>query len=134
MEPGVSFRGGTTVGTRSPDVDAWLASQNDVLREPLSLVREIILAADDRIEEAIKWQTPTFSYKGNILSFQGNAKKLVSLMFHRGAEIPGDHPILEGEGKLSRSIRMAPSVDEVERNRAALTAVIQSWCKMQDAK
>jgi hypothetical protein len=116
------------MSSRSPEVDAWLAKQSETLREPLALIREIILCADDRVEESIKWQTPTFSYKGNIVSFQGNAKRVVSLMFHHGASIPGDHPILEGEGKVSRSIRLEPSVTAVEENRAAISAVIRAWC------
>jgi hypothetical protein len=28
--------------------------------------REIILGVDDRVTESIKWQTPTFAYRGNI--------------------------------------------------------------------
>lgn len=53
--------------------------------------REIILAADDRVTESIKWKTPTFAYEGNIASFNP-AKNVVSLLFHRGAEIPGEPP------------------------------------------
>lgn len=36
---------------------------------------------------------------GNIASFSP-AKNFVSLMFHRGAELPGKHPRLEGDGQL----------------------------------
>jgi hypothetical protein len=62
--------------------------------------REIIVGADERVVEAIKWKTPTFASKGNIASFNPS-KTVVSIMFHRGAEIPGDHPRLEGDGKLA---------------------------------
>ena len=62
----------------------------------LRRTREIILGADDRVTESIKWKTPTFEFKGNIASFNPS-KRFVSLLFHRGAEIPGDHPRLEGE-------------------------------------
>jgi hypothetical protein len=31
--------------------------------------REIILGADGRVSESIKWKTPTFAYRGNIASF-----------------------------------------------------------------
>lgn len=49
-------------------------------------------------------------------------------MFHRGAEIPGDHPLLEGDGKLVRTMRFA-GVEEVEARRGDLEAVIRAWCE-----
>ena len=89
-----------------------------------------ILIEDDRIEVSIKWQTPTFAYQGNIFSFNP-AKNLISLLFHRGAEIPGDHPALEGEGKLARTMRFADLAD-VEARGDELRAAIQSWCELKD--
>jgi hypothetical protein len=48
-------------------------------------------------------------------------------MFHRGAEIPGEHPRLEGDGRLVRTMRFA-GLDELEAGRAELQAVIRAWC------
>ncbi len=89
--------------------------------------REIILGADERVRESIKWKTPTFAFKGNIASFNPS-KNLVSIMFHRGAEIPGNHSRLEGEGDLVRTMRFA-DLDEVEASRSDLEAVIRAWCE-----
>ena len=116
---------------RNPDIDRWLDGQPEGLREALTRVREITLDADPRIEEAIKWQVPTFAYKGNIFSFTRGAKKHVSLMFHRGAEIPGDHPRLEGDGRVARTIRLA-DLDAVEEAATDLRAVIASWIEWRD--
>jgi len=88
--------------------------------------REVILGADGRVTESIKWKTPTFAYKGNIASFNPS-KTLVSIMFHRGAEIPGDHPRLEGDGKLVRTMRFG-DLDQLEAGSTNLEAVIRSWC------
>lgn len=115
----------------NPDVEAWFQKKQHPLEDALRRCRKIILDADERIEESIKWQTPTFSYNGNIVSFAGNAKKLVSLMFHRGAEIPGEHPLLEGDGKLVRNIRFA-DLQAVEAGSRELTAVIQAWCTAKE--
>ena len=117
--------------TRDPAVDDWLAGQPAELREALAHAREVILASDDRVTEAIKWKTPTFSYKGNILSFTGGAKSHVSLMFHRGADIPGDHPRLEGDGRLVRTMRLRDR-EEVETARSEIEAVVSSWCRWRD--
>ena len=111
------------------DVYEWFANQADnPLIESLTLAREIILSADDRVEEAIKWKTPTFAYKGNIVSFTLGAKNFVSLMFHNGASIPGDHPRLEGDGKQVRTMRF-DDLDDLSANRSHLEAVIKAWCE-----
>ena len=112
---------------RNPDVDAWFAERDHPLEEALREVREIILAADDRVSESIKWKTPTFSFEGNIVSFNP-AKNFVSLLFHRGAEIPGDHPALEGDGRLARTMRFADAAD-VRARRGDLEAAVRSWCE-----
>ena len=115
--------------SRNPEVDAWFEAKQHPLEDAMQEVRSIILS-DGRIEESIKWQTPTFAYKGNIVSFNP-AKKLVSLLFHRGAEIPGDHPRLEGDGKLARTMRFA-DLDDVRTNGDALAAAITAWCDWKD--
>ncbi|HEY7595143.1 MAG TPA: DUF1801 domain-containing protein [Actinophytocola sp.] len=53
----------------------------------LRRARDIILGADERVTESIKWRTPTFGYRSNVASFNPS-KRLVSILFHRGAEIP----------------------------------------------
>jgi len=111
---------------RNPDVDRWLDEAGHPLDAALRRAREIILAADERVTESVKWKTPTFSFQGNIASFNPS-KTAVSIMFHRGAEIPGDHPRLEGDGKLVRTMRFA-DLPEVEAGRAELEAVIRAWC------
>jgi hypothetical protein len=48
-------------------------------------------------------------------------------MFHRGAEIPGKHPRLEGDGKLVRTMRFA-ELTEVEKGRKDLERAVRAWC------
>ena len=116
--------------SRNPDVDAWFEAKQHPLEDAMQEVRSIILA-DERVTESIKWQTPTFAYEGNIVSFNP-AKKLVSLLFHRGAEIPGEHPRLEGEGRLARTMRFA-DLDDVRGHGEELAAAIAAWCDWKDA-
>jgi hypothetical protein len=111
---------------RNPEVDRWLDEADHPLDAAVRRARDIILAADDRVTESIKWKTPTFEFKGNIASFNPS-KRVVSLLFHRGAEIPGDHPRLEGDGRLARTMRFG-GLDELEAGRGELEAVIRAWC------
>ena len=114
------------------DVDRWLDEADHPLDPVMRRAREIILGADERVTESIKWKTPTFAYKGNIASFNPS-KHVVSIMFHRGAEIPGDHPRLEGDGKLVRTMRFT-DLDQLEGGRTELESVIRAWCDFRDGK
>ena len=116
---------------KNAEVDAYLKKKNHPLTTEINRVREIILSVDDKIEETIKWSSPTFMYKGNIASYYMNAKKLVSLMFHTGASIPDPHGLLEGKGSTSRVARFADAKD-IEKKKKALEAVIRQWIKMKD--
>jgi hypothetical protein len=115
---------------RNPEVERWLDDADHPLDATMRRAREIILGADERVTESIKWKTPTFAYKGNIASFNPS-KKLVSVMFHRGAEIPGDHPRLEGDAALVRTMRFT-DLDELEAGRADLEAAVRAWCDWRD--
>ena len=112
--------------TTNPEVDDWFAERQHPLGDAMQAARRLILDADERVSESVKWKTPTYSFKGNIVSFNPS-KKLVSLLFHRGAEIPGDFPRLEGDGRLVRTMRFA-DVSEVEEAADELQTVIRAWC------
>lgn len=111
------------------EVEDWFADRSHPMEAEMRRVREIILGVDDRITEAVKWKTPTFMFGGNIASFSP-AKKLVSLMFHRGAEIPSDNPGLEGGERLVRTMRFETG-DEIENRKAELEAVIAAWIALK---
>src|SRR6516165_3311007 len=91
---------------RSPEVDAWFRRYDNPMADVVQRIRQIVLAADERIEECIKWQAPTFVYRGNLASFFPKSKQHASLMFHTGAKIPGKHPRLEGEGDTGRVLKI----------------------------
>ncbi len=114
------------------EVDDWMAGYDNPMKEVVEAMRQVILGADARVGECIKWQAPTFTYKGNIASFFPKSKKHASLMFHTGAHIPGDHPILEGDAKDGRSVKIA-SQEMLEARRAELEAVVRAWCDWKDA-
>jgi hypothetical protein len=56
---------------------------------------------------------------------------VLRIMFHRGSEIPGDHPRLEGDGALVRTMRFT-DLEELEAGRDELEAVIRAWCDWKD--
>ncbi len=115
---------------RNPEVEAWFEASDHPMLNAMQRVREIILS-DDRIAEAIKWKSPTFMYEGNMASFNPRTKAHVSLMFHTGASIRGDHPRLEGGGETARYMKFADPAD-VESAGADLAAVVAAWCDSRE--
>lgn len=116
---------------KTPEVDAWFDAYDNPMKPVVMAIRDVILSADDRIAETIKWQAPTFVYKGNIASFFPRAKKNASLMFHTGATIPGDFSILEGDGKEARSVKIK-DLDELDAKSEELKSIVAAWCEMKD--
>jgi uncharacterized protein YdhG (YjbR/CyaY superfamily) len=57
------------MSNRNPDVDRWLENYDNPQRELVSKIRDFILSVDPGLTESVKWQAPTFIYKGNIASF-----------------------------------------------------------------
>ena len=119
----------TTRPTRkNPAVDTWFEKSDHPLKPLMLQVRRVFLASDARVTESIKWSTPTFSFSGDIASFIPQAKAHVSLLFHRGAEIPGRHPRLQGDSRLARTMRFADAA-ELKRYTPDLQKVIRAWCE-----
>lgn len=112
-------------------VDEYLEKKKHPLTPEIQRIREIILAVDPGMEECIKWAVPTFTYKGNMASFFMNAKKHVSLMFHKGALIEDTTGLLEGDGKEGRVAKFNDMAD-IEAKKTALESVVLDWIKLMD--
>ena len=112
---------------KQKEVEVWLENYDNPMKPVVLKIREIILDADDRIDECIKWQAPTFTYKGNLASFFPKSKKHASLMFHTGAEIPGDHKLLEGDAKSGRTMKIA-TIEDAEKNQDDIAKIVKAWC------
>ncbi len=112
------------------EVDAWFEAYDNPMKPVVQRVREILLAADPRMGECIKWKAPTFTYKGNLASFNPRSKKHASLMFHTGAHIPGDFTSLEGSGKVARYMKLA-SVQDADAHADELRAIVAAWMAMK---
>jgi hypothetical protein len=107
-------------------VDDWFDDYENPHKAAMLRIRAIILE-DTRMDETIKWKTPTFVCGGNMASFNPRATKHVSLLFHTGASIRGNHPRLTGGGDTARYMTFA-DLDEVEEAADDIRAVTRAWC------
>ena len=114
------------------EVASWLAKYDAPQKQLVLAVRKVILGADKRIGEAIKWQAPTFVYKGNLASFYPRSKAHVRLVFHTGAKIAGAFRSLEGTGDVSRVMKFL-SADDLKAKTAELKRIVRAWCDQKDS-
>lgn len=120
------------------EVDRWFTEQKPPAEEALQRAREVILRADRRVTESVKYGTVMFAYEGDLATFvqyntRGKSrdpnKQPVNIMFNRGARIPGKFPHLEGSGPSARFMRFK-DVAEVDAQAKELAAVVAAWCAL----
>src|ERR1700686_3906333 len=120
--------------TTSPDVERWFAEKKLPTEPTIRGVREIILRADRRMTEFVKYGTLTFAYDGDFATVvQVSDKKQASLMFNRGARIPGKFAHLEGTGPSARFMRFANPA-EAQARAAELSKIVVAWCSLTPAE
>jgi len=109
------------------EVDDWFATKKPPAESVLQRVRQVILGADPRMTEYVKYGTVQFAFGGDMANFVQTNKKTVSLMFHRGGRIEGTFPHMEGTGRQVRFMRFA-TVEEVDTRAQELGSAVRAWC------
>jgi uncharacterized protein YceH (UPF0502 family) len=116
---------------RDPDVDRWLKGKRAELM--LRRVRDVIMWADERMTEYLKYGTVQFACKGDFANFVRHDQSTVELMFNRGARIPGTYRYLEGSGPTARHMRFA-DMAEVEAKTQELSNLTRAWCDLMSPR
>ena len=115
--------------SRRPDVDRWFKEKKLPAEAALQRAREVILRADTRVTESVKYGTVMFAFEGDMATFVQYSKPQVNIMFNRGARIPGKFPHLEGSGPTARFMRFKNAA-EVDARAKELAAVVVAWCAL----
>ena len=114
---------------KNAEVERWFAEKKLPNEKPIRRLREILLAADPRISDYIKYGSLLFGYEGDFVSLVQAQKKNINLMFNNGAKIPGKFPHLEGNGPNARFMRFA-DIAEVNARAGELTRIARAWCDL----
>jgi hypothetical protein len=112
------------------DVERWLDETNPRMAPAMRRVAAIILGADPRMRAYVKYGTVQFASEGDLAAFVQPKGRRISLMFNRGARIPGHFPHLEGDGPTARFMRFA-DLAEVEERADELSAITRAWCDLE---
>ena len=93
-------------------------------------IRAIILGADKRMTEYVKYGTVQFAFGGDFANFVKVNEPGVNLMLMRGGRLSGSYPHLEG--KTVKRMRFA-DLTEVNARAAELRAMVREWCSLAGA-
>ncbi len=118
--------------TASKQIDHYLKGLTDWRGKLLARLRKLVLASASELTEDWKWDTPVWSYKGNVVA-GGVFKDHVKLNFFKGASLKDPKKLFNAglEAKASRGIdfREGDKIDEV-----ALKDLIKQAVELNSAK
>ncbi len=121
----------------APTVPSFIAVLDHPLKAEIVALRQILLGADARISEEIKWNAPSFRTSEHFATMHLRAKDSLQLILHLGAKskrtVPRDaiddpSKLLTWLGPDRASIRIAGPDDLAQKTRP-LVAVVQEWIK-----
>ena len=86
-----------------PRIDAYIARQADFARPILDHLRAAVHAACPDCEETLKWSSPTFMYKGQMLASMAAFKAHATFGFWKGSLVVGESEAqMSGMGQFGR--------------------------------
>jgi hypothetical protein len=126
---------GSRRGAAAPeDVEAFVAALGHPYERAILTLREIILGADPRIAEGIKWNAPSFRTAEWFATFHLRARDGVQLILHLGAKRRdvADVAIADPQSLLrwlaaDRASVTFRDLADIEAKRSAFADVIRQW-------
>lgn len=100
-------------------IDAYIAGKADFARPILEHIRAMMARHAPDAEEAVKWGTPSWTYRGKLLAGMAAFKEHATFGFWRGGEVAGEAASREAMGQFGRLRTIADLPGE-----AALAAMI----------
>ena len=111
-----------------------MAGLQHPFKAEIQLVRDIILNANPKICERVKWDPPSFYYgKYDFAAFNPRQQKFVHLVmvFPKGIMVYDDADLLQGDYK-DRRMAYFTSADDVYAKENTLAQVVNDWIRLVD--
>jgi uncharacterized protein YdeI (YjbR/CyaY-like superfamily) len=114
-------------------VNEFMNKLEHPLKTEIEAVRKIIMNANSKIQERIKWNAPSYYFKKDMAAFNPRAKDYVHLIFifHDGIMINDRSGILEGDYKDRRMVKLYDMADVMSK-KAALQKLVNDWITLVD--
>lgn len=118
--------------SHTDQVDVFLAQLEHPLKAEVEMIREIIKHVNKDITEQVKWNAPSFSYKGEYLvTFNLRAKDRVHLVFHNPKIAKVKSPLLEGDYP-DRRMTYFSDENDIQAKRGALQKALRDLIELQN--
>ena len=124
-------------------VSAHIKKLDPDTRKIIQYLRDLILSTDKEIAERIKWNNPSFYYKGEMKPFDPKEYKRelivfnlfkgrIMLVFPSGAKVNDTTGFLEGDYKDGRRTAVFIDLEDVKSREKDLKKIIKAWLKLID--
>ncbi|MDF2437499.1 MAG: hypothetical protein K0Q95_1875 [Bacteroidota bacterium] len=123
------------------EVSLFLADLAHPFIKEIEVLRSVILNADSRLDENIKWNGPNYSFKDEdrITMRILPPKQQIQLIFHRGSKKqaqPENKLIKSGSTILTwkendRAIATFRSMQDIQNSKTELSEVIKDWISVK---
>ena len=95
----------------------WLEGVRENHVELARLLRSLVVEAEPRVQESLKWGSPSFVKDGGLRMYIADQRKYMHLGFYNGAKLTNADGLIEGTGKNLRHIKVRaigdPPVDSL---------------------
>lgn len=112
-------------------VNEYMKNLEHPLKSEMEAVRTIILQANSLISERIKWNSPSFYYKGDMAVVVPRANGKIHIVFPNGIIINDPTGLLEGDYKDRRMAYFYDMAD-IKAKQAALEQIVNDWVNLMD--
>jgi uncharacterized protein YdeI (YjbR/CyaY-like superfamily) len=118
------------MSTPHPKVDAFV-SRAKAWQGEIQKLRTILL--DCRLDEALKWGKPCFSFEGKNVAIIQPFKEHCSLMFFKGALLEDTHGLLRSQGENTQSALRLEFTSEAQIKKAVLKSYVKQAIAVEQA-
>ena len=112
-------------------VNEYLAKLEHPLKREIEAIRVIIMNANNKLAERIKWNAPSYYYKEDLVTFNLRATNYVHLVFHHASIVTIRSAILEGDYKDRRMVYLH-NMRAVKANKKELEKIMNELVAVID--
>jgi hypothetical protein len=114
-------------------VNAYMKQLEHPLKAEVEALRAIILGANRKVAERVKWNSPSFYYQQDIAAFHLRPRDYVHIVFvfPQGTMPDGRLGFLEGDYKDRRMAKFR-DMAEVQAHKAGLVRLVNHWVRAMD--
>jgi hypothetical protein len=112
--------------------DVFIQGINHLLKSEVEALRRIVKRIDPDILEEIKWNAPSYRYRGEyLLTFNLHETKRIHLVFHNPKISKIKSTLLEGD-YVDRRMTHFTDMQDIKANKAEFERVLKQFVKLNE--